>query len=582
MQRALPDRGDVVVADQLGVADQQELLRPGDLLQGVHRPGHLGDLGVPAAVGAGVDGDPAVAGGGDARLDLQQVGPAVFGVPVGGGRVVLIGQVVGAVKREAGHVPVQLADVDAEGADRADRDRPGDLLQVRGDRIEGAAQLVVVQRERGDAQDLRDRPVAGPVLDVHQRRGRGEPVADHRLDGLPGAHGRHVADRHQLVDDLPDAQPGAEGGDHRQGTQHLDLPCRDIGPGQLRGRGGPAPAGHHRAAGAAAARRAASRRAWRRIQGAGLGLAGQPAADRGAKRARRQPVQEPAETRLRRREVAAGPGGPAGTEHRQRLLPEPGGIGGHRCRDGVPGQQGRRRDRRRRGVVVPDPAGMARITQVNAEMGAQRGDLRRRQVQPHRRRGRIEQHRRGRRPQGGQAAGAHLAQPAPLHLAVEGIPAPARAAGIPRGRPGAGEPGRGVARAGVPGRVGERLDRQHDLVVQLQVVAGQPGQRPGQHRRGQVRPPSLRQHAEPLLAGQHRQPVQTVGIRPADHGVPGGAPQHRRPVPQQRDPGAVQHRDVPDHRPEQARAEPVVGLQQLTEPGRLSRRHRPYRQIAGP
>src|SRR5208337_3840398 len=77
-----------------------------------------------------------------------------------------------------------LRDVDAEGADRADRDRPGDLLQVRGDRIEGAAQLVVVQHERGDAQDLRDRPVAGPVPDVHQRRGRGEPVADHRLDGL--------------------------------------------------------------------------------------------------------------------------------------------------------------------------------------------------------------------------------------------------------------------------------------------------------------------------------------------------------------------------------------------------------------
>jgi hypothetical protein len=68
-------------------------------------------------------------------------------------------------------IPVQLADVDAEGADRADRDRPGDLFQVRGDRIKRPAQLVVVQRERGDAEDLRDRPVAGPVLDVDQRRG---------------------------------------------------------------------------------------------------------------------------------------------------------------------------------------------------------------------------------------------------------------------------------------------------------------------------------------------------------------------------------------------------------------------------
>ena len=280
-------------------------------------------------------------------------------------------------------------------------------------------------------------------------------------------------------------------------------------------------------------------------------------------------MQEPAETRLRRRGIGLLPGRPAGTEHRQRLLPEPRGIGGHRCRAAAPGQQGRRRDRRRRGVAVPDPAGIPRITQVSAEMGAQRGDLRRRQIQPRRRRRRIKQHRRGRRAQGGQAAGVHLAQPAPLHLPVEGIPAPARAAGIPRGRPGTGEPRRGVTRAGVPGRVGERLHRQHDLVVQLQVVPRQPGQRPGQHRRGQLRPPAG-QHAEPLLAGQHRQPVQAVSVRPADHGVPGGAPQHRRPVPHQRDPAAAQDRDVPDHRPEQARAEPVVLLQQLIEPGRLS------------
>src|SRR5271157_3571062 len=86
-----------------------------------------------------------------------------------------------------------LRDVDAEGADRADRDRP----------------------------------VAGPVPDVHQRRGRGEPVADHRLDGLTDGHGCDVADRHQIVDDTADVQTPAEGGDDRQGAQHLSLPLRD-------------------------------------------------------------------------------------------------------------------------------------------------------------------------------------------------------------------------------------------------------------------------------------------------------------------------------------------------------------------
>ena len=120
----------------------------------------------------------------------------------------------------------------------------------------------------------------------------------------------------------------------------------------------------------------------------------------------------------------------------------------------------------------------------------------------------------GRRGQRGQAAAAHLAQPAPLGLAVEGIPAPARPAGIPGGQPGAGEPGCGVAGPGVPGRVGERLDRQHDLAVQVEVVAGQPGQRPGQHRRGQHRPPAG-QHAEPLLPGQHRRrPSRSASDQP--------------------------------------------------------------------
>ena len=44
---------------------------------------------------------------------------------------------------------------------------------------------------------------------------------------------------------------------------------------------------------------------------------------------------------------------------------------------------------------------------------------------------------------------------------------------------GAGKPGRCVARLGVPGQVGERLYCRHDLVVQVQVVAGRPGQLTG-------------------------------------------------------------------------------------------------------
>ena len=37
---------------------------------------------------------------------------------------------------------------------------------------------------------------------------------------------------------------------------------------------------------------------------------------------------------------------------------------------------------------------------------------------------------------------------------------------------------------------------------------------PGQHRRGQMRPPPRRQHLKPLISGQHRQPLDAFGPRP--------------------------------------------------------------------
>src|SRR5258708_7123256 len=126
-------------------------------------------------------------------------------------------------------------------------------------------ELVVVQAGRGDAEDLGHRPSAGPVLDVHQRRGGGEPVADHRLDRPPGGDGGDLADRHQVVDDGGDAQPPAEREDDREGAEHLDLALRRFGVGQLWPCG---PVRYHRAAagrdrcdaGFAACRRA---RRWR-------------------------------------------------------------------------------------------------------------------------------------------------------------------------------------------------------------------------------------------------------------------------------------------------------------------------------
>ena len=126
-------------------------------------------------------------------------------------------------------------------------------------------------------------------------------------------------------------------------------------------------------------------------------------------------------------------------------------------------------------------------------MGAQRSDLRRLQTQPRRRRGRTNSTD-GPAPQGGQAAAGTSRSQHRFTWPWKAYPRPP----APRAYPGSARRRRTRPRrntAGVPGRIGERLDRQHDLVVQVQVVSGQPGQRPGQHRRGHPgRPPGSTQN----------------------------------------------------------------------------------------
>jgi hypothetical protein len=58
----LQRRGHVRVGHQFRVGDQEEPLLAGHLLQVLHRPDNLGDLGRATAEDAGVDRDTAVAG----------------------------------------------------------------------------------------------------------------------------------------------------------------------------------------------------------------------------------------------------------------------------------------------------------------------------------------------------------------------------------------------------------------------------------------------------------------------------------------------------------------------------------------
>jgi hypothetical protein len=59
--------------------------------------------------------------------------------------------------------------VDPEHRDRLGPDRPDDLVELGGERVEGPANPIVVQQLSLDAEHLRHRPLRRPVGDPYQR-----------------------------------------------------------------------------------------------------------------------------------------------------------------------------------------------------------------------------------------------------------------------------------------------------------------------------------------------------------------------------------------------------------------------------
>jgi hypothetical protein len=104
-------------------------------------------------------GHAAVAGYGQAGLDLFEVGSAVLGMAVPRLDETGLDVVVGAVQRDRGHVPVQAGHVDAERGDRGGAHRPDNAVQPGRDGIQSAANAVVVQHGGVDAEDLGHRPL---------------------------------------------------------------------------------------------------------------------------------------------------------------------------------------------------------------------------------------------------------------------------------------------------------------------------------------------------------------------------------------------------------------------------------------
>jgi hypothetical protein len=162
-------RGDVRVGQQLRVADEQEPAGPGEAPQGLHGADDLTDLGGSAVVGPPEHRDGSVGGGGHAGLDLFQVGAAVLGVAEPGPGEVLVDARVVAVQADRGHVPVQLGHVDAVAADRGGPDRPGHLVQDRGQRVQRPGDPVVVEDLGSDPEGVLHGELPAPLPEVDHR-----------------------------------------------------------------------------------------------------------------------------------------------------------------------------------------------------------------------------------------------------------------------------------------------------------------------------------------------------------------------------------------------------------------------------
>ncbi len=159
----------VVVGDQLGVADKQEFSRTGEVFQCSHRAHHLSHLAGATVVGPVQDRHPAIPGHRQPGLDLLEVRAPVFGMTESWGRIAGIGVFVSAVQRDRGHVPMASGHVEPEPGDRLRPNGSDDAIQLRRDRVQSTADPVVVECGGIDTQHFLNRPRSRPVRDTQQR-----------------------------------------------------------------------------------------------------------------------------------------------------------------------------------------------------------------------------------------------------------------------------------------------------------------------------------------------------------------------------------------------------------------------------
>ena len=178
-------------------------------------------------MGAHIQRDP-LGGGGLQHADLAG-DPPVWPPALSDQRRVL----VGAGDSQRGQVQVQPGGVDPEPVDRGQGDRAADLLSDWGQRLQRAAEPVVVEQHPGDLQDLGHRRRARPTGHVVQRGGRGQPVGDQRGDHLAAGKPRPAALGQAPVHQVDQAEPVQVVGDQQQRTDLAAGPGRRwVQPGE--------------------------------------------------------------------------------------------------------------------------------------------------------------------------------------------------------------------------------------------------------------------------------------------------------------------------------------------------------------
>jgi len=172
--------------------------------------------------------------------------------------------------------------------------------------------------------------------------------------------------------------------------------------------------------------------------------------------------------------------------------------------------------------------------------------------------------------------GPQRGEPAALRLAV--VDSAPVAPGVARRLADLDEVRCPIARAGMTGRVGERLDQQDRMAVDGLDVAAQPAHTAGQDRRGKVRASTRGQDTEPLVVHHVPQPAVLRPLGPADERLPCAERQCCGAVADERDPLAIFERDMTDQPAAETMTQEVMLVEQIVEPVDLTRTHQAHRK----